>query len=899
MNQNFMLLPQKTNSHEGNRTFRGSFVFYPRNFCFVMSTLIHFAFAACFSQPFEFYPNGTYLAHIPSPEKVLGYPLGSTFSRYEDMREYVHRLAENSDRVRLTHIGTSNERRKLYLLQISSPENLARLEDIRANNRKLADPRLLTENQARMLVKNLPTTVWLNYGIHGDESAAFETAMQIAYQLAAGTDSLTLAILKNVVVLINMCHNPDSHERFVTWYNSVQVGTNGTADPNAAEHHDPWGMNTTGNHYQIDLNRDWFIASQVETQAVLEQYLHWQPQVLVDHHGETHNYFFGPQADPINANIKEPVRRWFKIFAEENARAFDQYGWSYYGREEFDEFYPGYSSAWACLNGAVGMTYETDGGGDRGLQVERWDDGTIVTLRDGIHHHFTASLTTLATAAQQREARLRDFYQFKQSAIAEGHTTSMRRFVFVPGSDPQRSAQFVHALLRQGIEVHEATAAFQLTQVHDYFQRKTSMKNFPAGTYLVEAAQPQKHLLTAILEPEPYLLAADTLASDADQWAEPYYDLTAWALPYSFNVETYYTADARTVPMQLLVREAFLKKQLANKVLVSRAQYGYLFAYESNSAAKLLARLLQTGYVAMITQTPLQVAGREFGRGAVLVRVERNRAALHDDIGQWSTQFGVEVLALNSAVTENELRLGSPKLKALRTPQIAVMTGPPVNTPEYGAIWHMLEREYEITFTALQMQELRDADLRRYNVIVFPDDEERWAQPRGFYRENLRETGALKLRRWIEEGGAFVGIKGGALLALNDSVSLRSIRLCATRLLGRMDNTPGTIFQIHAPGKHFLTIGLDAPLSVLARNSLLFSPAAHSETVFAFAHKLSGVSSLQDEQRSKGTPYVLVEKVGRGQVVLFADDPTFRLAWQGLARVFLNTLLLGPSSLNQ
>ncbi len=852
-----------------------------------------------FSQVFEFYPAGTYLPHISSPEKILGYPLGSTFSRYEDVREYIHHLAEISERVRLEQFGTTNERRKMYLLQISAPENLARLEAIRADNNKLADPRLLGENEARTLMKNLPVTVWLNYGIHGDESAAFETAMQIAYQLAAGTDSLTRAVLKNVVVLINVCHNPDSHERFVTWYNSVQVGPRGTADPNAAEHHDPWGMNTTGNHYQIDLNRDWFIASQAETRAVLQHYLRWQPQVLVDHHGETHNYFFGPQADPINANISKHVQRWFKIFADANARAFDRLGWSYYGREDFDEFYPGYTSAWACLNGAVGMTYETDGGGDRGLQVERWDDGTIVTLRDGIHHHFTASLTTLATVAQQREARLRDFYQFKQSAIAEGRTANMRRFLLVPGNDPQRCIKLVQTLLRQGIEVHEATAAFQLDKVRDYFNRTTAIKNFPAGTFIVEATQPQKRLLTAILEPEPFLRAADTLASGADPWAEPYYDLTAWALPYSYNAEAYYSADGRGAPVRLLEREAFLQKQFVGNVRGTRARYGYLFAYESNSAAKLLAHLLQKEYVVMTAQTSLRVAGKEFERGAVLVRVERNRASLHEELVRWSAQFGVEMFALNSATTDNELRLGSPKLKSLRSPRIAVMTGTPVNTPEYGAIWHMLEREYEIKFTALQMQELRDADLRRYNVIVFPDDEERWAQPRGFYRESLREAGVNKLRRWIEDGGTFVGIKGGARLALQDSASPRSAGFCATRLLGTMDKTPGTIFQMRPRARHLLAAGFEAPLPVLARSSLLFSPSAQAETIFAFENKLSGISAPQDEQRSNGAPYVLKEKVGSGQVILFADDPTFRLAWQGLARVFLNAILLGPSAVRE
>lgn len=868
--------------------------------------------ALVFALPLQAQPgfvpaNSDYDPRIPSPERILDFELGTTFTRFDEMQRYITVLAERSDpsgnggtgRLKLFEIGRSNERRPLFLLAISSPRNLARLPAIKAGIHKLADPRVLQgAAEATALVDSLPAIVWLNYGIHGDESASFEAAMRVAYHLVAARDSLTTAMLDNVVALLNMCHNPESHERFVTWYNGFKVGAMGTADPNAAEHHDPWGMNTVGNHYQIDLNRDWFIASQVETQAVLAAYREWEPQVLVDHHGETENYFFGPQAEPINRNIPVLVRKWFGIYADGNARAFDQYGWSYFGGEEFDEFYPGYSSAWACLNGAVGMTYETVGGGDRGLQVERWDDGTLVTLRDGIDQHFVASLATLATTAARRAELLRDFFTTRRKAIEDGKRARMRRFLLLPGDDPLRCAALVTTLLRQGIEVQQATTAFRLEKVHGYFSGITPPRRFPAGTYIIDAAQPLRALLTAILEPEPYLHPTDTLTSTGE-WSEPYYDLTAWALPYAYHIEAYWSEDGRPIPGRAVQLTDF--ERVPTPKELPQAGYGYLFSYRTNAAAQLLARILQSGLVAMLVPEPFVIEGRRFPAGSILLRTERNPANLRSWLQQRAGEMGVEIFAIDSPWSEEGIKLGSPRLVHLKRPRIAVATGAPTNTPEYGAIWFWLEQSYGVQFTAIQMREIKDADLRRYNVLVFPDDDERWAQPRGHYIDHLDGRDISKLRRWIEAGGTFIGIRGGARFAARDTTGSdrRAAGLAQSRIGAVLRDTPGSIFLAKPAARHLLSSGFDRPLPVLIRQGLALEPAGDACTVFRFAEsgilRLSGVSTQRDVQQASGRPYVLEEKVGKGRVILFADDPTFRTVWHGLARVFLNALLLSPS----
>ena len=162
---------------------------------------------------------------------------------------------------------------------------------------------------------------------------------------------------------------------------------------------------------------------------MMDGILRWHPQVFVDHHSTTSAYFFPPVAQAINQNLPPQTTKWFETYGRGNAAAFDRYGWQYYVRGVFDFFYVGYWDEWATFQGATGMTYETDGG--RQFNKRR-DDGTITTLRDGIAHHFVASLATLETTAKNRQSRLLDYYDFRRSALSEAASDRMKRVVIVP-----------------------------------------------------------------------------------------------------------------------------------------------------------------------------------------------------------------------------------------------------------------------------------------------------------------------------------------------------------------------------------------------------------------------------------------------------------------------------------
>src|SRR5256885_1403181 len=185
-------------------------------------------------------------------------------------------------------------------------------------------------------------------------------------------------------------------ERFAAWYNSVGIGAD---DPAALEQNEPWSVTGRYNHFRFDMNRDLLAQSQPEVRAMMDGILRWHPQVLVDHHSTTPTFFFPPVAQAVNLNLPAQTTKWFETYARGNAAAFDRYGWQYFVRGVFDFFYPGYWDEWATFQGATGMTYETDGGPQYN---RRRDDGTISSFRDGIAHHFVASLATLETTAKNR-----------------------------------------------------------------------------------------------------------------------------------------------------------------------------------------------------------------------------------------------------------------------------------------------------------------------------------------------------------------------------------------------------------------------------------------------------------------------------------------------------------------
>jgi hypothetical protein len=299
---------------------------------------------------------------IPTPKEVLGYDLGDRYTSYEGISKYIDALAAAApDRMKVVTYGTTYEGRALRLAVLASPANLARLDEIRADSRKLADPRTTSDKEAGELARTMPAIAWLSYGVHGNEASSPEAALDVLYRLLAPGDPGTAGLLDSMVVIVDPLLNPDGHERYVN-FEVTRAGVAPREDPEAAEHTEGWPSGRT-NHYLFDLNRDWAWLTQEESRARIAAYREWMPHVHVDFHemGYNSSYFFFPAFKPVNKNFPASTVEWGEIYGRGNAEAFDREGWNYYSGESFDLFYPGYGDSWPSLNGAIGMTYEQAG----------------------------------------------------------------------------------------------------------------------------------------------------------------------------------------------------------------------------------------------------------------------------------------------------------------------------------------------------------------------------------------------------------------------------------------------------------------------------------------------------------------------------------------------------------
>jgi hypothetical protein len=889
-------------------------------------------------QPFDFYERGPYREDLRRPWASFGYELGTfetTYAQYESLlREY----QQHSDRLKVMQIGRTPEHRPLYLLAISSPSNLARLDEIREQLSKLADPRkTVTGTDLDQLISKTPIIVWLSYSIHGSESAAFEAGIQVLYQLIASDDPALQKALEQTVILINPCQNPDGHERFVTWYNAHGEGR---PEHYTFEHHEPWSITGRLNHNFFDLNRDLISLSQPESQAATSAFLQWHPQVLADHHGQVKDYFFPPPALPINPNIPANLsNRWLELFGQSNAAAFDKFGWSYFVRDVFDLFYPGYWDSWSSLHGATGMTYETDGGGPRGYNWYR-EDGTLLTLRDGISRHFTASINTVLTAASNRESRLRDYREFFASSV----NGLRRKYYFVAGKDPEATIGLVGLLRQHGIEVSRINSDLKITNGKDYFGGDVGNKSIPAGSFVVDTAQPYGRLANALLEIETpqdtdFVKRQEELRSineskgseEAKQEYE-FYDVTAWSLPLAMGVESYYSddplrgdttpVDSALYPKITLRIGTGLKEEMPSSNILSP---GVAYAFEPGSlgAMHLAAVLLQKGYRIETSNDTIRAAGHLFPRGTFLLRAERNPPDLRQSLQPLAAAQNVSIQTIASGfLDQGQHGIGSETVFPLKAPKIALLAGNPTTQTSYGLMRFLLEQKCGVEILPVAVDALQPENLAEFNVLILPD-----GSP-SRYSKYFDEKTVGHLRDWISNGGTLICIGGASQFVSNPDVNLTSSRTIGsddkTDENKKPDNEKSEAAQAGSPDKKrdssthkplrisgaivkarvnhnsYLTIGYDSDtIPLLIKGDAFFKPTETGENALTFSDdrlKISGFFWKDNtEQLLHGTSALIDEPIDKGRVILFGAEPGFRMIWRSTVHLLLNALIYGPS----
>jgi hypothetical protein len=828
----------------------------------------------------DWFPGGTYDPTVPTFQQVLGWDPPARFTSFFETEKLLKAWATAAaDRTRLIEFGEDYEGKKLYLLVVSSPENIRRLDAIRENLGKLADPRKISSPaELDSIVQSTPASFLIST-IDTSEASSVEAMQVIAYQLIAGTDPLSERIRKDVVTYIVPVENPSARERYVSWYNTVSSAIP-KADPNAYEHNPPWSVGNDANHYLLDPNRDGVSMLLAETRAKARLLRDWRPEVALDVHemGVSSPFFFPPYPEPNNRNLPlEMFRKWWNLYAEDLRREFDQRGWRYFSNEVFGSPFLGQHTLYTQYLGAIGVLFE-QAAGEGGLVIER-PNGSLLTLRDRVQHHVTGALSMLRVTAENSVARHRDYHEFFKSSLNGVPGVAQKRYVFVPGDDANGVSAFVDKLLAHGLEVERASEEFSSARAHSYAGGAPASRRFPAGSYIVSLAQPLSRLANAILEKEPY------------HSLPVFYDVSVWALPYNYGIEGYWTEDALPVRTERVTEPPPVRGAVSG----GRARVAYVWSYRGNQEARAAFELAAEGFKLYFSR-PFKQAGVSFSPAAVVAFLQENDAeALHARIGRLAEENHIAVDALHSSHVEEGSDLGSGTLIPVAEPRVAIVTRDGVDIAAYGSFWFFFDQLYRLPFTPITIEQLKSASLKSYTTVIVPDgglSYSRFGVSGKPYKDYLGEEGALRLKRWVEEGGTLITVKGAAEWASAEA------GLAEVEYLGRTEQTPGAVVRVKVKRASPLTLGYPEEFHVLSRNTRTFRAKNPRGALVSYLEqdlKLGGYLLDADRDRIAGTDYLMAERLGDGRIILFAEEPNLRCQWPFLHRLLFNAILAGPA----
>lgn len=685
------------------------------------------------------------------------------------------------------------------------------------------------------------------------------------------------------------------------------------------EHDEPWPGGRS-NHYLFDLNRDWFALSQPESRGRVRVFLDWFPQVTADLHemGGDSTYFFAPPADPLNPYLTATQKAWWQELGQAIAGRFDARGFPYFVREVFDSFYPGYGESWPLYQGAIGMTFEQASA--RGLVLRRSDDSRL-TYRDGIVDHFTAALTTAATAARSRERLLRDFLAYRRSAVTDALKAPVREYLLLPGADPSRATRLADVLVANGIEVRRALEPL-----------KAGTHTLPAGTYVVAAAQPSARMVRNLLEAQTSMDEGFIKEQDRRRklrLPDQVYDITAWSLPASFDVECVpvLATTGRTGPYlgSGTVSAAGLGLEAAGGATAALppAKVAYLVPWGSATAAAV-GEALRSGLKVRVAEGSFTLGGRDYPAGTAIFRASDNDASLPDALASLAQRHGLAVQATDSGYVEKGISLGSNQVRPLKAPRVLLAWDAPTQSLSAGWARYVLERRFGQPVTAVRVGSLRRVDLARYDVLVLPS---------GDYADALGEESVKRLKTWVAEGGTLVLVAEAARWAGREKVGLLATQ--PELRDGRPDAEPadkdkekdakkeppkpfdydkaiqpererpednyGAILRVVLDRDHWLSAGTDGEVGAMVSGPRIFSPIKldKGRNVGTYAAKdqlvLSGLVWDEAKEPLARKAFLIEQPTGRGHVIAFAEDPNFRAYAEATELLFLNAVLLGPA----
>jgi hypothetical protein len=826
---------------------------------------------------------------VQSPEEFFGFRMGADrrLAGWPEIRKYFETIAAESDRVELVDAGPTTDGNRMIAAMVSAPENIARLEEIRSSNLRLADPRQSSDEEARRIATHNPVVVAIGASIHASEIGATQAANELLHHLATSTSSEVESVLRDVVLVLIPSLNPDGHILTVDWYRKW-LGTpfEGTSMP--------WLYHRYVGH---DINRDAFMMNMAENRTIADFfYRRWHPQVFLAMHQmgpRGPRFFVPPNYDPIDPNYDPLIWRTAGLLGHAMALSLEEDGRrGVVSNALYDYYWPGYEDSAplghntvcvltevASVRVATPITVEASElvGSPRGLPEYRaqinfpnpWPGGDW-RLRDIVDYDLSAVRGLLTAAARYREELLLNFHRMGRNAVEAGRRGGPFAFIIPPEQfDPHAANKLRQLLLDGAVEIHRAIEPFRVADVV-----------YPAGTDLVLMAQPFRAYAKTLLERQAY----PARRRAANTAPERPYDVAGWTLPLQTGVKVDRIEQTFEPPAVERLGRSTIS---AARVWGDASARGYIIDGRGTGASIAINRLLAGGFDVAWTTTALEVNGHTFAPGSVAV--SGNRAALRTAVNDIAGTLGLRADAVSDRVVANSTR----KLPRVRVGLYKPWLG---NIDEGWTRW--LLEQYQFPFETLTDQDIRKGALRtRVDVIVIPDDSRQrilnghmaGSMP-AEYTGGIGSDGAEAIKQFVHAGGTLITLDSSSDFAIN--LLDLAVRDVLRGVPPDQFFCPGSLLRMTLDSAHPLSYGMPSDAAAFFAFGSGFeatSPAAKVPGRYGLEDVLLS-GWLEGEKAIAGQGAIVEAAVGDGRAVLFGFRVQHRGQALGTLRLFFNAI---------
>ena len=901
--------------------------------------------------------DGSYNDDIDHPNKFLDFKIGERVATPEQISEAILSWANQSNRMIVKEYAKSHEGRPLYALFISSPSNLAKLDEIKKNVNLLADGENTNANKARALINDLPAIAWMAYSIHGNETSGADAALASIYHFIASNDEETIDMLDNMLIIIDPLMNPDGRARFAKSLEQYR-GTAPNYDDQSLIHTGDWPYGRT-NHYFFDLNRDWIYVTQPETRGRVKLINEWKPQILVDAHemGPQDTFMTGPPREPINKNIDRDLIKWGNVFAQDQGNAFDERNWRFYTGEWHEDLYPGYSF-YVQFRGTLGILYEQSRMAEDGVKRP---EGTIQSYKESVHHQYVSTMVNLKTLKENSKAMYRDFWEGRKYNVSKDSKYANQTFVILPTENVGRLKTLIEKLQFQNIELYKNNKPILVKNVLKQSGDIDDNFSIPVGSLIIPNRQAEAPIIAAMLEFDAEIdesvLVKEKQANLRDG-SSIMYDTTA------FNLTMMYGLPSITVPENITNNLSPWEFNQTNYEIDKDALMWSVDGNDDRSVA-FAARLMELGVEVRIINKATSLSGHELSRGSVVVLGMDNplMTDLHILVEKIARNLELSVVSIESGFGPEELPdWGGEHFNLLERPKVAILSHEGFNSYDVGVSWWSIDHHLGIRHSQINKSIVNYADLRRYNTIIIPSG------------GSLTKNNKTILTDWVKQGGTLIAHNGSVraltseegvgnvkqiqnsfdksnnfnidlqreIYALSDEIDYESVlgnkvnteisypwetskkKLSQKELEDRdkwqsLFMPSGSFVGARTDQKHWLTFGSTEILPVLYSNypvlmtdknsqaavrigEIIDSPENNEVKVLNWSTipagkdiniRMSGLVWPEAAQRIANSAYVTRERLGSGQVILFSGEPNFRGSTLGTNRLWLNAVVYG------